>query len=128
MFVDSLACLHPIKIPRHFNTRSGDRCLLLGFCDASQREYAAVIYLCVLGDREDASVSLVGAKTKLALIKSLTIPRLELNAAELLARWLHRIKCVLDAQLNFVGVHAWTDSTIVLSWLVNRHESFKVYV
>jgi hypothetical protein len=121
IFVDSLACLNPIKIPWHFNRRSGDRCLLLGFCDASQRGCAAVIYLRVLDDREDASVSLVDVKTKLTLIKSLTIPLHH-------ALWLHRVKCVIDAQLNIVGVHAWTDSTIVLSWLVNRHESFEVYM
>ncbi|CAI6351321.1 unnamed protein product [Macrosiphum euphorbiae] len=127
-FVESLACLLQINIPRHFNTQSADRCLLLGFCDASQHGCAAVVYLRVLDDREDVSISLVGAKTKLAPIKSLTIPRLELNAAELLARWLYRVKCILDRQVNIVGVHAWTDSTIVLSWLVNRHESFKIYV
>lgn len=127
-FVESLACLRQINIPRHFSTQSADRCLLLGFCDASQNGCAAVVYLRVLDDREDVSISLVGAKTKLAPIKSVTIPRLELNAAELLARWLYRVKCILDSQVNIVGVHAWTDSTIVLSWLVNRHESFKIYV
>jgi len=77
--------------------------------------YAELTYVC----DEDASISLVGAKTKLAPIKSLTIPWFELNAAKLLVRWLHCIKCILDSQPNIIGVHAWTDSTIVLSWLVN---------
>ncbi|XP_025203838.1 uncharacterized protein LOC112600747 [Melanaphis sacchari] len=127
-FVESLPFLRPIKIHRFFNTRSAATCLLLGFCDASQHGYAAVIYLRVLDDRGDARISLVGSKTKLAPIKPLTIPRLELNAAELLARWLNRVKCTLDQQLHIAGVYAWTDSTIVLSWLVNRHETFKIYV
>jgi len=127
-FVESLPSLRPIRIPRFFNTRSAAPCLLLGFCDASQHGYAAVIYLCVLDNRGDTRISLVGSKTKLAPIKPLTIPRLELNAAELLARWLNRVKYTLDQQLHIVGVYAWTDSTIVLSWLVNRYETFKVYV
>lgn len=76
----------------------------------------------------ERSISLVRAKTKLAPIKSLSIPSLDQNAAALFARWLHRLKRILDYQLNITGIHAWTNSSIVLSWLVNRHESFKVYV
>ncbi|KAF0719706.1 Integrase catalytic domain-containing protein, partial [Aphis craccivora] len=127
-FVESLSCLLPIRIPRYFHTRSNAPCLLLGFCDASQHGCAAVVYLRVLDCNNETSISLVGSKTKLAPVKTLSIPRLELNAALLLARWLHRLKCVLDPQLNITGIHAWTDSSIVLSWLVNRHESFKVFV
>ncbi|KAL4153154.1 hypothetical protein QTP88_000987 [Uroleucon formosanum] len=127
-FVESMSCLSPIRIPRYFHTRSNAPCMLLGFCDASQDGCAALVYLHVLDFDNEASISLVGSKTKLAPIKTLSIPRLELNAALLLARWLHRLKCVLDPQLNITGIHAWTDSSIVLSWLVNRHESFKVFV
>jgi len=127
-FVESLSCLRPIQIPRYFHTRSNAPCMLLGFCDASQYGCAAVVYLHVLNSNNEASISLVGSKTKLAPIKTLSIPRLELNAALLLARWLHRLKGVLDPQLNITDIYAWTDSSIVLSWLVNRHESFKVFV
>ncbi|KAL4083271.1 hypothetical protein QTP88_028601 [Uroleucon formosanum] len=76
----------------------------------------------------NASVFLIGTKTKLAPIKSLTIPRLELNAALLLARWLSRFRDILAPQLNIVGINAWSDSTIVLSWLGAPHEAFKIYV
>ena len=54
----------------------------------------------------DAAVFLIGTKTKLAPIKSLTIPRLELNAALLLARWLSRVRDILASQLNIVGINA----------------------
>ncbi|CAI6358506.1 unnamed protein product [Macrosiphum euphorbiae] len=58
-------------------------------------------------------------------MKPLTIPRLELNAALLLARCIKRI---LDPHLKIVGTSSWTDSMIVLSWLMVPHTSFKVYV
>lgn len=58
---------------------------------------------------DDQLAVFIGSKTKLASLKSLTIPRLELNAALLLARWLGRIKRVLDPYLKIVGTYAWLD-------------------
>jgi len=75
-----------------------------------------------------SSMFLIGTKTKLAPTKPTTIPRLELNAALLLARWLVRIRDILSPQLNIIGVRAWSDSMVVLSWLKVPHESFKIYV
>lgn len=127
-FVSDLPSLLSICVPRHFNTRRSAPCYLLGFCDASQRGYAAVVYLRVVDAPVGNSVFLVGTKTKLASTKSMTIPRLELNAALLLARWLSRIRSILTAQLNIVDIRAWSDSMIVLSWLKAPHESIKVNV
>lgn len=47
----------------------------------------------------DKSVFLIGTKTKLAPTKALTVPRLELNAAMLLARWLGRIQNSLRSSM-----------------------------
>ncbi|XP_022163934.1 uncharacterized protein LOC111029283 [Myzus persicae] len=127
-FVADLPSLMSIRVPRHFNSRRNAPCYLLGFCDASQRGYAAVVYLRMVEVPVGDSVFLVGTKTKLASTKSMTIPRLELNAALLLARWLNRIRGILAAQLNIVDIRAWSDSMIVLSWLKVPHESVKVYV
>ncbi|KAL4153798.1 hypothetical protein QTP88_001631 [Uroleucon formosanum] len=127
-FVTDLPLLLSIRVPRHFNSRRNAPCYLLGFCDASQRGYAAVVYLRIVDVPVGNSVFLVGTKTKLASTKSMTIPRLELNAALLLARWLNRIRGILAAQLNIVDIRAWSDSMIVLSWLKVPHESVKVYV
>ncbi|GFR18242.1 hypothetical protein TNCT_7191 [Trichonephila clavata] len=54
--------------------------ILRGFCDASTKAYAAVIYL-----KSKQEIHLVSAKTRVAPIKQLTIPRLELCGALLLA-------------------------------------------
>ncbi|XP_025191834.1 uncharacterized protein LOC112592072 [Melanaphis sacchari] len=127
-FVSDLPSLMSIRVPRHFNSRRNAPCYLLGFCDASQRGYAAVVYLRVADVPMKESVFLVGTKTKLVSTKSMTIPRLELNAALLLAWWLNRIRNVLTAQLNIVDIRAWSDSMIVLSWLKAPYESVKNYV
>ena len=99
---------------------------LHGFCDASELAYGAVVYLRMTDSNGDIQISLVTSKTKVAPIKRLTIPRLELCGAQLLAQLLHHIQRVFELPLN--SVFAWTDSTIVLSWLVGNPKRFKTYV
>lgn len=70
----------------------------------------------------------LGGKTKLALIKMETIPRLELCAPVLLARWLARLKPMLESRLVIDRIHAWTDSSVVLPWLTTTQVSFKIFV
>ncbi|XP_025193649.1 uncharacterized protein LOC112593471 [Melanaphis sacchari] len=127
-FVSDLPSLLNIRVPRHINSYQGAPCYLLGFCDASQRGCAAVVYVRMADTTKNPSVSLIGTKTKLAPTKAITIPRLELNAALLLARWLRRIRDILSSQLNIISVRAWSDSMVALSWLKVPHESFKIYI
>ncbi len=64
---------------------------------------------------------MVMSKSKVAPIKRLTIPHLELCGAQLLIR---HIRQVLDIPLSLI--HAWTDSTIV--WLDGSPRRYKTYV
>ena len=98
---------------------------LHGFCDASEYAYAGVVYLRMINSDGTVHITLVTAKTKVAPIKRLTIPRLELCGAHLLAQLLHHVK-VFNLPLNCV--YAWTDSTIVLNWLIGSPRRFKTYV
>ena len=70
--------------------------------------------------------SLMTSKTKVAPIKRLTIPCLELCSAHLLAQMLHYVKQVFHLPVD--KVYALTDSKIVLSWLVGNPRRFKTYV
>ena len=115
-------------IPRcHFDKRTQIASLELhGFSDASENAYAAVVYLRMTDTFGGIQVSLFSSKTKVAPIKKLTIPRLELCGAYLLAQLLSHIQGVFNLPLN--SVYAWTDSTIVLNWLVGNPRRFKTYV
>ena len=99
---------------------------LHGFSDASEQAYAAVVYLRMVCTHGDVQVSLITSKTKVAPIKKLTIPRLELCGAVLLAQLLDNVRKVFD--LPTTQLYAWTDSTIVLSWLNGDPKRFKTYV
>ena len=88
---------------------------LHGFCNASQKGYGAVIYCRTTYRDHPPTVSLVTAKTKVARIKPLTIPRLELCGATLLTQLLVTTSQALNISMD--NCHAWSDSSIVLSWL-----------
>lgn len=95
---------------------------LLGFCDASEEAYAAVVYVRMEDTHGNAYVSLVSSKTKVAPIRRLTVPRLELCGANLLANLLHHLREVLGVSSN--DVFAWTDSKVVLGWLAGNPRRF----
>ena len=65
---------------------------LHGFSDASERAYGAVVYIRTSNRTGDANISLVISKTKVAPIKRLSIPRLELCGAQLLAQLMHHVR------------------------------------
>ena len=68
---------------------------LHGFSDASERAYGAVVYIRTCNETGDANISLLISKTKVAPIKRLSIPRLELCGAQLLAQLMHHVRRVL---------------------------------
>lgn len=114
-FYHSLGWLMNIQIPRYIGCYTGCSYVLCGFCDASEKVYAAVAYLRVADTSGATATYLLGAKIKLAPMKTMTIPRLELSGALLLASWLARLKRILEFQLGISYVFAWSDSSIVLS-------------
>ena len=73
-----------IQMPRsfsHLDISSGSNQLHV-FCDASQLAYGAVIYIKTLDDKETSS-NFVFGRAKIALLKQIGIPKLELQAAVL---------------------------------------------
>ena len=103
-----------------------DSMQLHGFCDASEDSYACVVYTRVQDGGGKIHILLVVSKTKVAPIKRLTLPRLKLCGAQLLAKLLQHTKQALNIPTQ--SVYAWTDSTIVLSWLIGNPCRFKTFV
>ena len=99
---------------------------LHGFSDASEAAYAGVVYFRLVDTTGCVHTSLVMAKTKVAPIKRLSIPRLELCGALLLAQLL--LHCQTVFGLSTEDIFAWTDSTIVLNWLVGNPRRFRTFV
>ncbi|UYV68403.1 hypothetical protein LAZ67_5004220 [Cordylochernes scorpioides] len=87
-FQTQLSCLKEIKIPRYLNSSSSEieELQLHGFCDASLNAYSAVFYLKTRFKIQKIKINLITSKTKIAPLKTITIPRLELSAALL---WLN---------------------------------------
>ena len=94
---------------------------LHGFGDASKKAYCAVIYL-VTVENGRTYVKLIASKTRVAPIKELTIPRLELMAARILAQLMHAVKKALESEYEFEGTKYWTDSKTTLCWIRNTGE------
>ena len=114
--------------PRYYFCKGAHRVItqLHSFCDASTRAYAAVVYVRATYADHPPTCTLVTAKTRVAPLKPSSIPRLELCGASLLAKVLTSVRSALNIPLN--QVYAWSDSTIVLSWLDGHPKRFKTFV
>ena len=97
-------------------------CYLHGFGDASKKAYCAMVYFVYRTTDGKTHVRLVASKTRVAPLKELTIPRLELMSARILAQLVDTIKNALQSQLKVDGVRFWLDSKTALSWIQNRGE------
>jgi hypothetical protein len=82
------------------------------FGDASEHGYAGVVYLRTVQADGIISVTIVCPKAKVAPTKLISLPRLELCAALLLARLLYKVHSAL--KLPVVSLHAWSDYTVTL--------------
>lgn len=97
-----------------------------GFCDSSEKAYAAVIYLKVVQPDGTAAITLLTSKTKVAPIKRISLPRLELCGAVLLSKLLHQV--VAAMQLTQSKTFLWTDSTITLAWIKGYPHNWKTFI
>lgn len=120
-----LNVLTTFSVPRHYESITKNQPFeIFGFCDASDKAYCAVLYLRAV--KPDAKSTFICAKTKVAPLKQPTVPRLELQAAMLLARLINRV--VKTFNRVPANIYAFSDSTIVLSWLNKPPSTWKQYV
>ncbi|KAI5735483.1 hypothetical protein M8J77_018916 [Diaphorina citri] len=126
--IDELKLLSEIKIPRHISVVEGSKLTLIGYCDASEKACAAVVYTKVQVDEHLPVVTLLAAKSKVAPLKKISIPRLELNAALLLARLISLILEQYTSRYPVQEVVCLSDSTIALHWINSSAHKWQTYV
>lgn len=124
-FEQTLHTVSNISVPRHVINHSNVRLELHGFADASEKAYGACIYVKNIMTNS-IQVHLLTAKSRVAPVKSISLPRLELCAAVLLAELLDRVRNILS--VNFNDVYLWSDSTITLAWIKGSPSRWHTFV
>ncbi|BES89486.1 Hypothetical protein NTJ_02294 [Nesidiocoris tenuis] len=126
VFLQDLPNLQHLRIPRQVFKNGGLRVELHGFADSSERAYGAVLYVRTVHDGVFSRNKILISKSRVAPTKKITLPRLELCGALLLATLYQKVK--QSIQVDFSQVFLWTDSTIVLSWLKAPSSRWKTFV
>ena len=120
----------PVSIPRYLLydvSHEVESYSLSGFCDASKRAYAAVVYLRVKTS-VGYTVRFLASKTRVTPLRDQTIPRLELLSALLLARLVTSIKESLASRLPLSDPTCYTDSRVALYWIQGTEREWKQFV
>ncbi|XP_076176650.1 uncharacterized protein LOC143151436 [Ptiloglossa arizonensis] len=124
-FREEIREISTLRVPRRVPSSSlGVE--LHGFSDASERAYGAAIYLRSRTQQGRWVSRLVCAKSRVAPLKAISLPRLELCGAVLLARLLEKVREAL--RLKSCRDYCWTDSQIVLAWIRERSRRWKTFV
>ena len=110
--------------PEDFGTVTSTQ--LHHFSDASTNGYGQCSYIRLENDKGKIHCSLVLGKARVAPLKMVTIPRLELTAAVVSVR----VSEMLRQELQYEGVQEifWTDSKVVLGYIKNDSKRFHVFV
>lgn len=123
-WIQELKLLHLVKIPRHaFLSNSSDLSLHV-FSDACATAYAAVVYLRCKTDLS-TSVQLLMAKSRVAPLREISIPRLELLSCCIGARLAEFVKNNLKCEN--IQEYFWTDSTTALQW-IKKEDNWGIFV
>ena len=127
-FIDCLKLFPQIRIPRFVLHASADvtPVQLHGFCDSSKSAYCAAIYVRQITST-GVHVRLLTAKTKVAPLTEITIPRLELLSCLLLAELLNAVKSAIKC-IEFSRFYCWSDSEIALYWIMGLNKQWNPWV
>ncbi|GFX84848.1 uncharacterized protein TNCV_4996801 [Trichonephila clavipes] len=122
-FVSTLPVIQNIHVPRLVIGKG--RIIIHGFAEASTAAYGAVLYAQSISE-EDVSNRLLCSKSRVAPVKPITIPRLELCACVLLSQLLEKVLHSLTLPIQQIML--WTDSNIVLVWIQRSPDQLKTFI
>ncbi|XP_067934975.1 uncharacterized protein [Watersipora subatra] len=124
-----LTNVNHIRVPRCLTPSTFDKlksAQIHTFADASTTGHGHCSYLRLVDTNNRVHVALLASKAKVAPIKQVTIPRLELQAACSAARATK--KYTEELVIPNLTNHFYSDSTVVLGYLHNTTERYHTYV
>lgn len=125
-YINELKLLCGLRVPRKVIGIFPHKSLELhGFCDASLQAYGAVIYITTIDNIGNRETYLLCAKSRVAPLKTISLPRLELCGAVLLARLYAKV--IKSLTLNIKSHFLCTDSTIVVNWISQHPSKWKTF-
>lgn len=125
-YCQDIITLNDLRICRQVICNNFQSIEIHGFCDSSQKAYGACVYLRSIDPNNHIHVHLLCSKTRVAPLKTATIPKLELCGAIMLAKLVDKVKAVLDVHID--NIHYWSDSMIVLSWIKTQPHLLDTFV
>lgn len=125
-FCTQLNSLEDIKFSRQVTIPNASNIQIHGFSDASQTGYGACLYLRSKGLDNMYHVVLLTSKSRVAPLKTKTIPQLELCGMQLLVNILQQVSNAIN--ITFDNTYLWTDSSIALNWINSQPGLFKTFV
>jgi hypothetical protein len=126
-FINTLSELNNVAISRCvISVKNPISVQLVGFADASTAAYGACLFIRAINHNAEISVHLLYAKSRIAPLKTVSIPRLELCAAVLLAQLANKITKTI--KIEFSAEYYFTDSTVVLGWLNATPNTWNTFV
>ena len=128
--IKDLDALQTLTIPRYYRDTFNESDWLVQlhvFVDSSEKAFAACAYFRFESQMTGkVRIVFVMGKCRVAPIKPLTIPKLELQAAVLGTRL---ASCILkEHRYRPSEVHFWTDSTTVLNWIYNTTSRHPIFI
>ena len=106
-------------------TPNAQKVELIGFGDACEYGYGTVVYIRLIVNGL-YKVYLVAARSRVAPMKRVSIPRLELLSSLLCARLVDFVKTSL--RLSNVKIYCYSDSTACISWIKGDPLQYKAFV
>ena len=124
---EQLKSLKEVKSPRCLrNPEPVKSKSIVTFLDASQQAYDAAVYIRCKYHNGAVTSRLIAAKSKVAPLTPMTVPRLELMGAILGLRLTQSLLTVLELPIQ--SVTFYSDSIGVLWWIRGRGKDFRPFV